>query len=663
MGGTKCLSVIVWRYSLDFLMSRPFSRSEEAGVVSAPRLASRREALPQRAEPYAFEFDRSIAAVAQLLERSQVRADHEAELRGLEEGWRQRQRSDSDRAKKEMTEELYQRAIGNYERKLSTATTPDDAKKFRHGLEYYTESLRRLNEVKAKREAVERLALEGNANLYRAYAEHPEAVHAYYFKQALELWNLPPGVKAYGEAVFARERAQEAYINAQHDWYAANCGDAFTDLKARQKAWEKDVDGVESWEVMSSFHVRDEQEPHGWHKAESSRRLSRAREAFIDPLAMQEREDTFHELYAELYEAEERADKALIAARESSAERIAKDPTLAKRLAAVDGRGYYWRDNTFALSGKEFVESVLPDGIGFSLGNLLIELDPELEPLIMGARRARYAIYEAKRSAVDRMYAVLREEKKNITFAAGELQAFKATEREQALAPFKAQLLQSEQRVAALVQAHGPEVNRFLTSVASATYHYSRVGFTHYLAGKTTATVAESLKRAEGYIPEYGEARADLDVRQQREYLLNQGRLQRAIDEIAIEARGVDLNRLDVHSKRVMSAIRERLVIQNQDGYRIPRLLDPLPDYGVSKTFEDPLAEPSALTRFGESPARVEVLGLNVSLLDGARACARSLQELVDRLMDSSELEMRRLGWALGFSYAMILKLVKQEKS
>ncbi|MBP9762898.1 hypothetical protein KBD34_04770 [Patescibacteria group bacterium] len=644
-------------------MSRPFSRSEEAGVVSAPRLASRREALPQRAEPYAFEFDRSVAAVGQLLERSQVQADHEAELRGLEEAWQQRQRDDSRRAKKEMTEELYQRAIGNYERKLSTATTPDDAKKFRHGFEYYTESLRRLNEVKAKREAVNRLALEGNSDLYRAYAEHPEAVHAYYFTKALELWKLTPGVKEYGEAVLERERAQEAYINAQHDWFAKNCGDAFTDLKARQKVWEKDVDGVESWEVMSSFHVRDEQEPQGWHKAESSRRLSRAREAFIDPLAMQEREETFRELYADLYEAAERADTALIAARESSAERIAKNPALAKRLVAADERQYYWRDNTFALSGEDFVESLLPDGVGFSLGNLLIELDPEMESIIVGARRARYAIHEAKRNAVDRMYAILEEDRKNIAFAAGELQVFKTAEREQALAPFKERLLQSEQRVAGLVRENGSEVNIFLTRIASATYRYSRVGSTRYLAGKTTATVNESLKRAENYLPEYGGARADVEIRQQREYLLNQERLQQAVDDIVRQARGVDLKRLDVDSQRIVSSIRERLVIESQDGYRSPRPLDPLPDYGVSQAFEDPLAEPSALTRFGESVAHVEARGLNVSLLEGARACARSLQELIDRLTDSAELEMRRLGWSLGSSYASMLKLLRQEKS
>jgi hypothetical protein len=645
-------------YSLTFFsMPDGSPRSEVQNVAPVERLKPRQESLPKRGEPYAFELDRSVSAVEALLERSQVQADKREEFRALADTWRKRSQRDSQAAGKEMTADIYALAIRNFTRKLEAATTPDERHKAQHGVDYYTESLRLRNEVEAKKAELAKGSPDGNSNLYRAYAEHPEAVHAFYFTKALEIWKLPPGVKEYGEAALARERSREAYINAQHDWFGKNCGEAYTELMTRKRAWEKDVDGVESWEVTSSFHIKDDHEESSRHKVEGSRRLSRASQAFIDPQAKQEREETFRELYADLYEAQARADAALIAARESAAERIAKNPALAKQLVDVDSRGYYWHDNAFALSGEKFVESVLPDGLGFSLGRLLTELDPELGKAIGEARQTRNVIYEARRRMVDQMYDVLREEKKNMEFAAAKLQEFKPEEREQALAPLKRQLLQSEQRVAAAVQGSGQDVNYFLTRVASATYYYSQVGSDRYMAGKTTKRVIEDLKSTEGYRPEYQRVHADTQIRQQQTFLEKQGRLQRQTMDVLARAKKVNLNNIQYDSKEVMEAVQKSL-LGDQANDRPPEHLDPLPYSGVSIAYESPLAEAVDISQFAQSVSYLEERGLNASLVEGGRACARPLKELADRLTGSSEYEIRRLGWALESKYASVLKLI-----
>ncbi len=645
-------------YSLTFFsMPDGSPRSEVQNVAPVERLKSRQESLPKRGEPYAFELDRSVAAVEALLERSQVQADKREEFRALADTWRKRSQRDSQAAGKEMTADMYALAIRNFTRKLEAATTPDERHKAQHGVDYYTESLRLRNEVEAKKAALKEGSPEGNSNLYRAYAEHPEAVHAFYFTKALEVWKLPPGVKEYGEAALARERSREAYINAQHNWFGKNCGEAYTELMTRKRAWEKDVDGVESWEVMSSFHIKDDHEESSRHKVQGSRRLSRANQAFIDPQAMQEREETFHELHADLYEAKARADAALIAAREPSAERIAKSPALAKQLVDVDSRGHYWRDNAFTLSGEEFVESVLPNGLGFSLGRLLADLDPELGVAIAEARQTRNAIYEAKKKRVDQMYAVLEEEKKNLEFAAAKLQEFKPEEREQVLAPLKRQLLQSEQRVAASVQRNGREVNHFLARVASATYYYSEVGSDRHLAGKTTKTVIEDLKGIEGYRPEYQRVYADTQIGKQQTVLEKQERLQRAVTDILAKAKTVDLNSIRFDSKEIMESVQKGLLGDQANG-RPPEHIDPLPYSGISVAYESPLAEAAGISQFGQSVSYLEEQGLNASLVEGGRACARPLKELADRLTSSPEYEVKRLGWALESRYASVLKLL-----
>ncbi len=645
-------------YSLTFFsMPDGSPRSEVQNVAPVERLKPRQESLPKRGEPYAFELDRSVSAVEALLERSQVQADKREEFRALADTWRKRSQRDSQAAGKEMTADIYALAIRNFTRKLEAATTPDERHKAQHGVDYYTESLRLRNEVEAKKAALKEGSPEGNSNLYRAYAEHPEAVHAFYFTKALEVWKLPPGVKEYGEAALARERSREVYINARHNWFGKNCGEVYTELMTRKRAWEKDVDGVESWEVMSSFHIKDDHEESSRHKVQGSRRLSRASQAFIDPQAMQEREETFRELHADLYEAKARADAALIAAREPSAERIAKSPALAKQLVDVDSRGHYWRDNAFTLSGEEFVESVLPNGLGFSLGRLLADLDPELGVAIVEARQTRNAIYEAKKKRVDQMYAVLEEEKKNLEFAAAKLQEFKSEEREQLLAPLKRQLLQSEQRVAASVQRNGREVNHFLGRVASATYYYSVVGSDRYLAGKTTKTVIEDLKGIEGYRPEYQRVYADTQIGKQQTVLEKQERLQRAVTDILAKAKTVDLNSIRFDSKEIMESVQKGLLGDQANG-RPPEHIDPLPYSGVSIAFESPLAEAVDVSQFGQSVSYLEEQGLNASLVEGGRACARPLKELADRLTSSPEYEVKRLGWALESRYASVLKLL-----
>lgn len=632
-------------------------RTETPAVAPVERLKPRQESLPNQGKPYALEFDRSIAAVGALLERSQIQADNRDEIYVLAEKWGNRSRRDGEAAGREMTAEQYTLAIRNYQRKLEEAATPDDKKNAQYGVDYYTESLRQLKDVETRRAALEVGSSDGNSNLYRAYVEHPEAVRAFYFTEALKVWKLQPGVKEYGEAVVARERTCEAYVNAQHDWFGKNCGEAYTELRARKQVWEKNVDGLESWETASSFHIRDGNEASSWHKVQSSRRLSQSREGFIDPQAMQEREETFRELHADLHEAQVRADATLLTTRESAARRIAKDPALVKQLADVDSREYYWQNNAFTLSGEKFVESVLPDGLGFSLGNVFAKLDPELGSAITGARQTRSAIQEAKKKMVSQMYAVLEEEKQNIAFAANKLQSFNPEEREQELAPLKQQLLRAEQRVAVSVQANGREVNTFLTRVASATHYYSQVGSVRYFAGKTTKTVIESLKGSEGYVPEHQKVYADDQIRKQQKHIGSQEQLQRTATDILAKAKRVEMNNIRYDTKEIMELVKKTL-LGGERSDRPPEHLDPLPYSGVSVAFESPLAEAAGISRFGRSVSDLEEQGLNASLIEGGRVCARLLKELADRFTGSPEYEIKRLGWSLESKYASVLKLL-----
>ena len=637
-------------------------RSETPAVAPVERLKPRQESLPKRGEPYALEFDRSIAAVEALLERSQVQADKREEARTLANTWRKRSERDSQAAGKEMTADAYTLAIRNFTRKLGEAVTPDEKKKAQYGVDYYTESLRQLNEVEAKKAELEKGSPEGRANLYKAYTEHPAAVRSFFFQKALNTWKLQPEVKKYGEAVLARERAKEVYVHAQQDWYAKNCGEAYTSLKERQKALQVDADGLESWEVAIYNSVSDGEDLQNWRKTNQDRRLGyfggNRRKEFIDPQALQEREETFRELHPELFEVLEQTYTKLHALREPLALRISKDETLKKELVRYDVFRANWKDERFAGTWDTFAKDAVESTKHKGWGDILAKADPEFNTALTEVQQAGRVIYEAKQKMLRQMEIRLQAEHENLQFAGKQLEAFEAPEREQVLASLKTQLIQAEQRVAECVQQNGREVNLFLWRTGNLLFEHSYVGSERLLAGRTRAHVEQGLKDTEHSYPgDYQPVYADSSVRQQKNLLESQERLQRITEALLQKAKSADLSRLSYDSLEVMKSVQD-VLLGGKESRTIPDGLYSLSSRGVSLDLQSPLTEVHQITAFGKLLSSLEEDGLNATLLEGARKCGQSLNTLATLLIASPERELQQVGLSLDGRYASVIKLV-----
>ncbi len=499
-------------------------------------------------------------------------------------------------------------------------------------------------------------------NLYRAYAEHPEAVRAFMFQKGLEKWDLSPDTRAYGQAVLAGERAKEAYLNAQHEWFAKNCGEAYTALKARQAQFEKDIDGLESWKVDMNFHIGESSDPKDWHKVKSSARMipfsGDAPDGYIDPQALQERQETFRELHPEVFEAESRTKTALLEARAQLQQRIAQDPKLQAELAKIDSSHTFWKQNAFIQSDENFLSSAMVDGLGFSIGKELAKLDAPFAARLEEAQQATRALFESKKNRADQMWRVLSAEQAALSVAGKELEAFGKDEREQALAPLKQEILAAEKKAAECANRDRRGVDLLMWRTGSLLYEHSQSGSDRYLANTTTKSLDERVKDMGRAQPgQYDSVKAEHSADQQRRVQEKQARLKSVTSGLVEMVRGMDLSRLSVDSMSVIKKLKDTLLMDTVQG-QLPESFNPLPMGGVSSKIESPLAEAAAISSFGQLFTRLGDRTLDTTLAEGARTCGRDIKALADLLQASPVREIQLVGLSLKTKYASVLQAI-----
>ncbi len=461
-------------YQIDEVLSRDTTPAEKI----------RREGKESVVRPEGRRLEDGIKQVEAILSQNQTRLERIAAAKAAEEAsndaWKERASRDAKYNNGQTpTPDVYQDWIRRWQKKLSEAQNQTDTETATKAIAFYEQSLLLCDAAERSRAETRHVqTTEPKQDLYRFYTEEPEALRGYVFTEAIKHWDLPAEVKRYAEAIVVRERAKEDYIAARTAWYEEHAGEAYTQLKTRQREFVKNADALESWE--SSTHVSDE-EPSQDQLGHLLKPRSTTRghtalfryslNQYVTKEAIAPMEERFQGLHADLYEEKKVADQALVEACAAFVPQLMGNSEWIQKLRQYDYLRAVWPKEELAPDAAAVARVLLRTGGNGELASVASNFDEGIKRAIDACKEIRTEIRYVKQEEVQDLRDELRAERDSLMAGARELEGFQRVERENALASQRGTLMKAEEVVMQCYQEAGSErVDRFLTSLDSALF-------------------------------------------------------------------------------------------------------------------------------------------------------------------------------------------------
>lgn len=619
-------------------------------------------------DPIQFEepvatLEEGVARLKLVLEENERLATAEAmaaEWASLEPAWQARLARDEASTKRTMNEELYRLAISNWKARLNRATSVHDATleaDAKRALEYFEESLKVLERYQKIKATIEKPPAE-HRDLFETSVRQPEAFRAFVFAEALEKWKLNDGVRDYAEAVIELEQAKDEYVAAQADWYRERSGAAYDELKQQQHAFAEAYDACEAWQTAVSVPWATQDD---WKKLSHSTCTRSKTGLFgtytshepLDEAVVGQKEAEFRELYGDLFEKRNIVDAGLDGPCASLVERAGHDSVLWAELSRQSA--FYTSKGEFTLTADKLKEQVLRSGARWYLADLLSQMDEPLKTAISASRAVREEIQEARQTMSRGMTKQLDLEREMLVEAGKALERFESVAREDALSAFKQAILQQEREVARALEKDPAQINIFLQRLKFATFETVRLAEARMPSVDTTELFTKHLEEV-GRNP----AKPDLQIDSAREVSqLNERQVGLMRLEGYVEGILEELDQPE-HSgplaiAKILTRAEQMLFSQSpiDRTWNDPAKL--LSYRGISKALESPLASFADRSLFREPYDRLNSQILTTTLAEGVKKSGKLIKQLIERIENLEDAELRKLGPQLRVKYGALL--------